>query len=51
MLDILAVWGLGWLYDWVEDRYGRPSALLVTWLTALTLLAVIIWIFVKVLAR
>ena len=51
MLDILAEWGLGWLYDWVEDRYGRAAALLVTWVAALTLVATLIWILVRVVFR
>jgi Na+/melibiose symporter-like transporter len=51
MLDILALTGLEWLYDRVEDRYGRAAAWLVTGGTALILIGILIWILVRVLSR
>jgi hypothetical protein len=38
MLDIFAVSGLEWVYDKVEDRYGRAAALLVTTALAFAIL-------------
>ena len=26
MLDVFAIFGLDWVYDKVEDRYGRAAA-------------------------
>ena len=51
MLDILAVTGLEWLYDIVENRYGRVAALLVTWGAALLLIGLILWFLVRLIAR
>lgn len=51
MLDILAVTGLEWLYDIVENRYGRVAALLVTWGAALFLIGLILWFLVRLIAR
>jgi hypothetical protein len=30
MLDVFAIFGLDWIYDKVEDRYGRAAAWIVT---------------------
>ena len=51
MLDVLALTGLEWLYDRVEDRYGRAAAWLVTSATALALVGIIVWVLLALLWR
>ena len=48
MLDLVAWMGLEWLYDSVEDRYGRAVAWLII-ASALVLLGVVAWILIRVL--
>jgi len=40
MLDILAFSGLEWVYDRVEDRFGKAAAWIVTLALALTILGI-----------
>jgi hypothetical protein len=42
MLDVAALSGLEWVYDKVEDRYGRLAAWLVTILIAFSILAAMV---------
>jgi hypothetical protein len=51
MLDILALTGLEWLYDRIEDRYGRRAAWLVTSALALAIIGVLVWILIAVVNR
>jgi Na+/melibiose symporter-like transporter len=51
MLDFVAVAGLEWLYDRVEDRYGRAAAWLVTGSTALIFIGILVWILVRFFGR
>ena len=51
MLDIIALTGLDWLYDIVENRYGRVAASVTTIALALGVVGVLVWIFVAVLGR
>jgi hypothetical protein len=46
MLDIFALFGLEWAYDWAEDRYGRTAALVVTSGLALALIAALIAVLI-----
>ena len=49
MLDKVALCGLEWVYDKVEERYGRLAAWLVTISLAGAMLAVIVAVIVAVL--
>jgi hypothetical protein len=51
MLDILALTGLDWLYDRIEDRYGRGTAWLATFAVALGIIGLSVWLLVLVLRR
>ena len=51
MLDIIAMTGLEWLYDVVENRFGRLAATVVTAGLALGIIGVLVWILVRVLGR
>jgi len=42
MLDGLALCGLDWVYDKVEDRYGRAAAWIVTTVLAFSILAAMV---------
>ena len=41
-LDIIALCGLGWVYDRVEDRYGQATAFVVTLVLGITILAILV---------
>ena len=49
MMDSFALLGLGWIYDKVEDRYGRAAALIVTWTLAIGILAAIVAVIMTIL--
>lgn len=51
LADIMALMGLEWVYDVVEDRWGRTAAALVTISLAITIIGILIWILAKVLNR
>lgn len=51
MLDILALSGLEWLYERVEDRYGRGAAWAITLTVGLSVIAILVWILIAVFAR
>ena len=42
MLDIVALSGLEWVYDKVDDRYGRAAAWVVTTVLAFSVLAAMV---------
>jgi len=46
MLDIVALTGVEWVYDLVEDRYGTAAAWVVTITLALTILGIAVAILV-----
>jgi hypothetical protein len=48
MLDIFALSGLEWVYDRVEDRYGRRAAWVVTMTLTLTILGVAVAVIIAV---
>jgi len=48
MLDVVALSGLEWVYDKVEDRYGRAAAWVVTTTLALTILGTAVAVFIAV---
>ena len=49
MLDIFALSGLEWVYDRVEDRFGRAAAWVVTITLALAILGIAVAVLVDVL--
>ena len=49
MADIMALMGLEFLYDELEERFGRLVASIVTLALALALLGIVVWIGIKVL--
>jgi hypothetical protein len=51
MLDLLAFTGLDWLYDHIEDRYGRGAAWIVTFAVGLSILGILVWVLVLVVNR
>ncbi|HVJ72283.1 MAG TPA: hypothetical protein VM531_12380 [Sphingomicrobium sp.] len=48
ILDIVALSGLEWVYDKVEDRHGRAAAWLVTLTLAAAMLAAIVAVVMAV---
>jgi hypothetical protein len=50
-LDVFNLLGFGWLYDRVEERYGRGAALLVTFAGAFVIIGGLILILVLVVSR
>lgn len=44
--DLLIVAWVEWIYDKVEDRYGRVIAWLVTFGTGLILIGVLVWVLI-----
>jgi MFS family permease len=51
MLDVFALFGLEWLCDRIEDRYGRRAAWLFAFAASLSLLGILLCIVVVVLKR
>ena len=51
MLDLIALFGLEWLSDKIEDRYGRRVAWFFALATSLAVLAILVWILMVVLKR
>lgn len=51
MADIMALLGLEFLYDVLEQRFGRSVASIVTLALALVLLGAVVWIGAKILGR
>jgi Na+/melibiose symporter-like transporter len=51
MLDIFALFGLEWLSDKVEDRYGRRAAWVFALTSTLAVVGVLVWILTMVLRR
>ena len=49
MLDIFALSGLEWVYDRVEDRFGRVAAWVVTMALALAVLGIAVAILLAIL--
>lgn len=49
MLDIFALFGLEWVYDRVEDRFGRGAAWFVTIALALAVLGIAAAVLIAVL--
>ena len=49
MLDIFALSGIEWVYDRVEDRFGRAAAWFVTMALALAVLGVATAVLIAVL--
>lgn len=49
MLDVVALCGLEWFYDKVEERYGRAAAWLATFTVAIAVLAAIVAFIVAIL--
>lgn len=49
--DLLAFAGLDWLYDRIEDRYGRGAAWLVTFAAGLSVIAIPVLVLVIALRR
>ena len=49
MADLMALMGLEFLYDVVEERFGRVAAFVVTLASALALLAIVAWLPVQIL--
>ena len=49
MLDVFALSGLEWLYDRVDDRFGRVAAWVVTMVLALALLGIAVAVLIAVL--
>jgi len=44
--DLLVVAWTDWVFDKVEDRYGRAAAWLVTFGTGVLLIGVLVWVLV-----
>lgn len=44
--DLLILTWIEWVYDKLEDRYGRVTAWLVTVGTALMLIGILVWVLV-----
>jgi Na+/melibiose symporter-like transporter len=51
MLDIFVLFGLEWLSDKVEDRYGRRAAWIFALMATLAVVGVLVWILIMVLRR
>jgi hypothetical protein len=49
MMDIVALAGLEWVFDKVEDRYGLAAAWVVTTALALAFLSAIVAVLIAVL--
>jgi Na+/melibiose symporter-like transporter len=48
MFDIVALAGLDWLYDRIEDRYGRGAAWLITFAAGVSILGILVWVIALV---
>jgi len=51
MADLMALMGLEFLYDVLEERYGRLVASIVTLALALVILGAVVWLVAKVLSH
>ena len=46
--DLLVAWWTDWIFDKIEDRYGRAFAWLVTFGTVVILIGIAVWAVVAV---
>jgi hypothetical protein len=51
MADLMALMGLEFLYDALEERYGRLVASIVTLALALVIFGAVVWLLTKVLGH